>query len=113
MRKRALVVAGLALLSLASCGGGDEDALDAPSEVTGVVVDISSRGIGQVDSFDLKDADRIYEVHIADDVDYGFDPSHLTSHMTGALPVTVRLEERDGRLYALSIEDAELPGLGS
>lgn len=103
-----MVLSCLSLLA-AACGSGDggdaEPAQDAPSEVTGVLLDVESEGIGEVTSFELKDGDETYEIFIAEDVDYGFDLGHLNEHLTTGDPVRVPLEERDGKLYALEIED--------
>jgi hypothetical protein len=95
----------------AACSGDDEPpapapAEDAPSEVTGVLLDVDSNGVDDVQSFTLKDGDDTYEIFIADDVDYGFPLGHLSEHLTSGDPVNVPLEERDGKLYALSIDDA-------
>ena len=92
----------------AACGGDDPEpvaASDAPSEVTGVLLDIESEGLGEVTSFTLKDGDETYEIFIDENVDYGFDLGHLNEHMTAGDPVKVPLEERDGKLYAQSIDD--------
>jgi hypothetical protein len=105
-----IVIALLCCLAFvgAACGGeGPEPpaAADAPSEVTGVLLDIESEGLGEVTSFTLKDGDETYEIFIDEDVDYGFDLGHLNEHMTAGDPVKVPLEERDGKLYAQSIDD--------
>ena len=107
MRKLAVVLCCLALLAVA-CGGDDDggDAGDSPDEVTGVLLDVESEGVGNVTSFKLKEGDTTYEIFIAEDVDYGFDLGHLNEHLTTGDPVRVPLEERDGKLYALEIEDA-------
>jgi hypothetical protein len=95
----------------AACGGDDPaprapEERDAPSEVTGVLLDVESEGVDEVVSFTLKDGDDTYEIFIADDVDYGFPLGHLSEHLSTGDPVKVPLEERDGKLYALSIDDA-------
>ncbi|MDQ3951630.1 MAG: hypothetical protein M3279_01505 [Actinomycetota bacterium] len=104
-----LLLCCLALLGVA-CGGDDgndaAEAPDAPEEVTGVVLDVESEGVGEVTSFTLKEGDETYEIFIAEDVDYGFNLGHLSEHLTTGDPVRVPLEERDGKLYALEIEDA-------
>lgn len=88
-------------------GGGDHVAAeDAPEEVTGVLLDVESEGLGEVTSFVLKEGDDTYEIFIADDVDYGFNLGHLSEHLTTGDPVRVPLEVRDDKLYALSIDDA-------
>jgi hypothetical protein len=115
MRKLIVVLACLALLG-AACGGDEPEessggrdtvaAEDAPDEVTGVLLDVESTGIGEVTSFVLKDGDDTYEIFIADDVDYGFNLGHLSEHLTTGDPVSVPLEVRGDKLYALSIDDA-------
>lgn len=114
MRKLLIVLACLALLG-AACGGNDDKeppgdnsvaAEDAPDEVTGVLLDVESEGVGEVTSFTLKEGDDTYEIFIAEDVDYGFNLGHLSEHLTTGDPVRVPLEVRDGKLYALSIDDA-------
>lgn len=109
-----LLLACLALLG-AACGGDEAEepsggeavaSEDAPDEVTGVVLDVESEGVGEVTSFTLKEDDETYEIFIAEDVEYGFNLGHLSEHLTSGDPVRVPLEERDGKLYALSIDDA-------
>ncbi|MDQ3915542.1 MAG: hypothetical protein M3323_09495 [Actinomycetota bacterium] len=94
----------------AACDGGDDEPAaqeqEVPSEVTGVLLDVDSEGVADVTSFTLKDGDETYEIFIADDVDYGFPLGHLSEHLSTGDPVRVPLEERDGKLYALSIDDA-------
>lgn len=79
---------------------------DAPREVTGVLLEIDSEGLGDVQSFVLKDGDARYEISVASDVDYGFDLGHLSEHLTTGDPVRVTLEVRADKLYALAIDDA-------
>lgn len=101
------------LLLVGACGADDEPPTTAASPspsvvspVTGLIVEIESEGFGEVTSFVLKAGDDSYEIFIARDVDYGFPLSHLNAHRVGSEPVVVELELRDGRLFALSIEDA-------
>ena len=110
MRKLLALVCCLALL--ASCGGSGDEAEDvptgaanAPSQVTGVILDVQSESLQEVTGFTVKDGDQTYEVLIDPDVDYGFDLGHLREHLRTAGPVFVTLELRDGKLYAQSIED--------
>lgn len=113
MRKPIVLLLCCAALFAVACGGDDSEpaggeapAAEAPEEVTGVLLDVQSEGVGEVTSFTLKDGDDTYEIFIAEDVDYGFDLGHLNEHLTAGDPVRVPLEERDGKLYALSIDDA-------
>ncbi|HEX2056891.1 MAG TPA: hypothetical protein VHI71_00840 [Actinomycetota bacterium] len=108
MRKPiAMLLCCLSLFGVA-CGGDDEPAepAGAPDEVTGVLLDVESEGVGEVTSFKLKEDDETYEIFIDENVDYGFNLGHLNEHLTTGDPVRVPLEERDGKLYAQAIEDA-------
>ena len=93
----------LALFPLAACGGSDED---VPDELVGVIVAVESKAGGDIESFTLEAAGESYTIHIAPDVDYGFDLSHLHEHDSTGDPVRCVLEEREDRLYALEIVDA-------
>jgi hypothetical protein len=92
---------------LAACGGGGAGGTPtaAPSELTGLIVDIRGEG-SDVRSFTLEAGDESYEIRIAPDVVYGFDLAHLHVHRSDRLPVRCALEERDGALFALRIDDA-------
>ena len=99
-----MLLAALALVAgAASCG---ESRDPVPSTTVGVITAIEGEG-SEVMSFTLEtDDDGTFEVFIAADVDYGFDLAHLREHETTGDPVRCRLEERDGRAYALEIVDA-------
>ena len=88
---------------LSACDSEKADA--PPSEVTGVILEIEGEG-SDITAFTLRSEGELYEIRIDPSVDYQFDLGHLRQHRTGAEPVVVDLEERDGALYALSIEDA-------
>lgn len=84
----------------------------APAELIGTIVGVQSRD-GEVRAFTLRLWDflpgrlgEIFEISLADDVDYGFDLDHLREHLATGEPVRCTVEERGGRLYALSILDA-------
>jgi hypothetical protein len=95
----------LLLVPLAvACGGGDE--ADVPNELVGRIVEIQSSDDGTVASFTLEAVDDVHTIHIAKDVEYGFDLAHLHEHRATGEPVRCVLEERDERLYALEIVDA-------
>ncbi len=98
-----LVFLSAALLAMSACGGS---ATAEPTEVTGVILFLETNAASEVTGFTLKKRDETFEILIADDVEYGFELSHLNAHVAEGDPVRCRLEERDGRLYALSIEDA-------
>ena len=111
---RRLVFVLLAALFLAACGGdGSEEpsasessAADVPSEITGVIVSIDSEALGEVESFDLKDGDTIHTLYIDTAIEYPFPLGHLHEHLETAQPVKCKVEERDGKLYAQTIDDA-------
>jgi hypothetical protein len=107
MERSALRLVAVALtLALAGGACSSEEPPDAPDQVTGVLTDVESFGIGDIRGFTIKDGSDTFEINIDPEVEYGFDLGHLQEHLSGSLPVTVELEERDGVLYALSIEDA-------
>ena len=98
-------IAVVALGALGACGGDDPQEAGAPSSVTGIVTAVESEGLNEVTSFTLKDGDDVYAILIDEEIDYGFPLGHLEEHRVGAAPVEVEIEDRDGDLYALSIED--------
>ncbi len=101
--------AAVAAFVLVLSGCSDPSPVEADVEegrLEGVIVAIESAALDDVTSFTLKDGDEIYEIYIADDVDYGFPLGHMQEHVQTADPVTVDFEQRDGKLYALTIEDA-------
>ncbi len=101
MRLVLLAVGAVALLG--ACAGGEQR---SPSQVVGVVTEVESER-GRVSAFTVEaEEGETYEVFVADDVDYGFDLDHLYEHEETGDPVRCRVEQRDGRLYALSILDA-------
>lgn len=97
---RTIVVALAIAVVFAGCSNGLNG-----EEVRGVVVDIESRGLGDVQSFTLKNLDKTYEIYIDPDITYEFPPSHLATHRAAAEPLLVGTEMRDGRLYAISLAD--------
>ena len=100
--RRVLVLFALVCV-VAGCGSGDSE--PPPDELTGVVVAIDGEG-SDVSAFTLEVDGEEHEIRIADGVDYGFDLAHLQEHLRDALPVRCEIDERDGDLYALTIEDA-------
>ncbi|MGH2729246.1 MAG: hypothetical protein ACRDJI_01410 [Actinomycetota bacterium] len=100
-----LLAAGLiAIVALSACDD-DEDA--ARTSLTGPVVAVDSKGLDDVTSFEIQSGGKRYTIYIDPDVDYNFPLGHLGEHRATGEPVTVELEERDGKIYAQSIEDAE------
>lgn len=92
-------------VALTACGSQEESG-PVPRELTGVVVEVESAGLGEVRGFTLRSEGRNYRVHLAKDVELGFPPAHLNEHLATADPVRVELTRRNGKLFALSIADA-------
>ncbi len=103
--RRAVVPLFLALLVAAAGCDVSRDEPPPPSQLTGSIVSIDGDG-SDVRSFSLASDGEEYEIFIAPDVDYGFDLAHLHAHEAAGDPVHCLLEERDDRLYALTIDDA-------
>jgi len=96
-------------LVLVSCGGDDPEVArpeEAPSEITGVIVAIDAELLGEVESFDVKDGDTIYTLFIDPNIEYSFPLGHLHEHLETAEPVSCKVEKRNGKLYAQTIDDA-------
>lgn len=106
-----LMAAALVVLVLAAtaCGETAEPTGRDKGEtevIMGVLIDIDSVTLDEINGFTLKAGAEQYEVLIAGDVDYEFPLGHLHEHLEGSLPVSVTVEDRDGEFYALSIDDA-------
>jgi hypothetical protein len=104
MRRASIAVALIALVALLAGCGSAEPRDPAPSELTGLIVEVDGEG-SDISSFRLDSLGEDYEIFIAPDVDYGFPLSHLRQHERDRLPVRCRLDERKGRLYAFEIAD--------
>ena len=70
-----------------------------------MVVDVQSEGLDNVTSFEVRSEGENYEIFIDPEIDYGFRLGHLQAHRVSGDPVLVKLDDRDGKLFALSIED--------
>jgi hypothetical protein len=99
-------ITAITLVVATACGEGEDASRTFPDHVTGVVIEIDAEGFDDVNGFVLKDGDDRYEIFVSERIDYGFPLSHLNAHRAGGEPVRVELDRRDGRLVALSIEDA-------
>ena len=96
-----------------SCGGDDPDPSPAarsttttPTEVEGVIVAIDAEALGEVTSFDVKDGDVIHTLYVDPEIEYPFPLGHLHEHLETAQPVRCKVESRDGKLFARTIDDA-------
>lgn len=106
MQMRVAVAVVLILGSIVAACGDDEPDPGAPEVVSGVILEIDSEGLGEVNSFKVKDGDDTYTILIDPEREYPFNLGHLHEHLQNAEPVVVELEDRDGSLYAVTIEDA-------
>ena len=80
----------------------------APTEVTGIITELSA-GADQSDVTALAvetDDGTVFDLLIDPELDYGFDLAHLFEHRDTGDPVRVQVDDRDGTLYALRIDDA-------
>lgn len=102
--RRLFLLSLLAFVLASGCAGNPSTT--TPARVTGVVVEVTSQGLGKVTGFVLKDGERNYEIMIDRAIDYSFPLDHLSEHQATGDPLKVRLEERGQALVALSIEDA-------
>jgi hypothetical protein len=105
LRLPLLVLAALALLGLAACGGGDGE-----RSATGVILSVDAPSLTQLDSFTLRtNGGDTLEFRIApgatQDPVTGFVPGHLRSHATLGDQVEVFYREEDGVLLAGRLED--------
>ncbi len=74
--------------------------------MTGVVVEIESSGLARVEQFTLQDEGRRITILVDDDTEFAFAPSHLNEHRARGEQVAVEVERREGKLYAVSVDDA-------
>ena len=107
MRTRLILCLVVALLCGACGGDGETGPGDStPSEITGVITDVESTSLTEVQGFSVRSEGKTYDVLIDPEVDLEFPTPHLNEHRISGDPVTVELDSRDGKLYALSIADA-------
>lgn len=93
-----LIVAGLVV----GCGDGEKTA-------TGVILDVESSSLTELDSFTLRSNDGETLVFVSDpdvllDPQEGILPGHLLGHMQAAEQVTVYYREEGGALFAVRLE---------
>ena len=79
--------------------------------VRGVLLEVASSGLTQVDSFTLRTDDGreltfVPAPNFNADTTHAMTPGHMRQHMALADPVAVTYREQDGKLVALSATDA-------
>jgi len=103
---RALLLAGL--LMFAACGGDSgADGGGGRDEITGPVIKVNAKSLGDVTSIELKQGDETFEILIDPEIDYNYNLGHISEHLSSGAPLRVEVEERDGELFATSIRDAD------
>jgi hypothetical protein len=108
----------VAVITLIACGQSGASASVAPtsptssaspsSPVEGVVVDVESAGLGEVEAFTIRMADG-QELTIAmGDLENAteFPPAHIGEHLTSGVPVRVTIVAGPDGPVAVRIEDA-------
>jgi hypothetical protein len=77
--------------------------------VTGVIIDVQSESLSDVDTFTVRDDDgETFVFHVAPDAAQdpveGFNPTHLRSHALVAARVKISYRRADDELLALKLE---------
>jgi hypothetical protein len=99
------VTAGAAILS---SGAGTREGPPGTTAVTGVIVGVDSRGLGDVRAFTLRvvGGETIEFDLRALENGVEFPPGHLAEHQATADPVKVWYREDDGARMAIRVDDA-------
>jgi len=106
-----IVFAGAVLAAMAYVGCGDGGSDAAAKTATGVVFDVQSSSLTQLEGFSLHtDDDTTLNFKVAPEADQqdlqnGFVPSHLREHALTATRVTIDYREDGSQLLAIRIED--------
>ena len=96
----------LSLMLVALVGCRDEaQGPNAEKRITGTIVAMDANAADFRSITIEEDGDKI-KIFIKKNFDYGFDLVHLYEHQDQGLPVSVSVEEADGKLYAVAIDDA-------
>ncbi|MFN2469563.1 MAG: hypothetical protein ABR583_00930 [Gaiellaceae bacterium] len=73
--------------------------------MVGTITEIA-RADGFVSSITVRtEGGKEYTLVTPDEIAYGFDLNHMEEHRINGDPVSCKVEERDGRLVALTIDD--------
>ena len=103
MKSRVLLITA-AVAFLGACS--ETRTLPLPvNEITGVVTKLDSAGLTDVNGFTVRSNDETFDFAVDSETQLAFPPSHLNEHRVSGEPVKVTYEERDGELYALTVED--------
>jgi hypothetical protein len=95
------------MLVCSACGGGSEPSGGGgQDEITGPVVKVDAKSLGEVTSIELKQGEETFEILIDPEIDYDYNLGHISEHLSSGAPLRVEVEERDGELIATSISDA-------
>ena len=99
-----MLAACVALVLIVSCGG------DSDPSVTGVIIDVQSPSLTEVDAFTVRDdggEEFVFGVapEAAPDPREGFTPQHLRSHSVLGQRVKIVYRTEGETLVALRIED--------
>jgi hypothetical protein len=84
------------------CGGNEA----GTRTLSGVVTDVNASNITDVESFTIRSEGETFEIFVDPDAAYDFPPSHLSEHLLSGEPVAAEVEDRGGRLFALTLRDA-------
>jgi hypothetical protein len=103
MRLRTLAPIVLACAVMAGCGSGSGG---GDNVLVGPVIEIDSRGIGEVRGFQMRDGGATHRVFLDPEATYDFPPDHLIEHLATGQPVRVEYERRGGRIVAVTLGDA-------
>ena len=110
MTRRLAIVAAAAMLLViaAACGGGGGD--DSERSVVGIILDVQSTSLTQIESFTMRTNDgETLVFHVAPDArpdpQEGFVPGHLRSHAVAAEQVRIFYREENGDLLATRLVD--------
>ena len=71
----------------------------------GVVTKVDAERLDKVKGFTVASGPKTYEFRVDPTITYSFPLAHLHTHLTSSEPVQVGYEDRNGVLYALTIED--------
>ncbi|MEA2459935.1 MAG: hypothetical protein QOH90_112 [Actinomycetota bacterium] len=106
MRLRILALLAFFLcVGVACTGGNGPGGSDIVHSVRGVVVKVDAKRLDKVKGFTVASGAKTYDFRVDPGITYSFPLAHLHTHLTSSEPVLVGYEDRDGVLYALTIED--------